>query len=566
MIHWQSRSNHQSEVTAPPVALPSFIWKWLTARGITEEQEITNFLNPSLKDLTDPLKLDGMSAAVERLKVAWKKEEKICIYGDYDLDGSSGIALLVRGLESLGFENVSYYQPSRFEEGYGIHRDALKAIKDRGDSIVISVDCGITAIEEAKYARELGLDLIITDHHLPQETLPQAYCVINPNKGTCTSGLGHLSGVGVAFYLVMALKRELSVVADLKGLLDFFTIGTVTDMVPLIKENRTLVKHGLKILSNTQRPGLKALIEHLGLNGRSFETQDVGFGVGPKLNALSRLEKGIRPLDIFLCEDKKTAEILVEKVISLNNERKKLQEDLLEKISAQLTEDEFLKPAIVLSAEGHAGVVGLVATKIAQLTNKPTFITAWFNGEGIGSARGAAADILPNVLNHAASFLDKHGGHSQAAGFSLMPEQFDGFKAKVLEHYGAKETRLVTEVVEYDFEASVSDFTDLTMNWLTHLGPFGIHNPQPLFKLKDFEIISVQWMKSVHLKVQFTDGKSRIEGVSFFAKDKLKESAKEIVSGNHDNIELLVEPSFNYFNGRKSVQLLIREIKITTKS
>ncbi|MBK9294464.1 MAG: single-stranded-DNA-specific exonuclease RecJ [Oligoflexia bacterium] len=549
------------------VDLP-FNKKFLIAREIKTPEQIKNYLNPSLKDLTDPLKLDGMQAAVTRLKQAWLNQEKVCVYGDYDLDGSSAIALLVEGLKLLSFENVSFYQPSRFEEGYGIHKEALKIIKDQGAKLVISVDCGITAVDEANHAKELNLDLIITDHHLPGKNLPQAVAVINPNKGTCGSDLGHLSGVGVAFYLLMAVKRELGVSVDLKNLLDFFTIGTITDMVPLIKENRILLKHGLKILSQTSKAGLRALLNYLGLEGKDLDTQDVGFTIGPKLNALSRLEKSIRPLDILLCDDKNQAQTLCLEVIKLNNERKSLQEELYQKILDQLTDAEYLKPAIVLGAIGHAGVVGLVATKVAQLTQKPTFIVAWHSPEeGIGSARGVAHDLLPEALNYSSEHLLRHGGHSQAAGFSLLPEQFDKFKEMVLEHYEDKNknNKMAQEIIEYDFDAKVSDFNQTSITWLTQLGPFGMNNPQPLFKLSEFEITKIDWLKQMHLKVYLTDGKSRLEALMFFAKDRFKDKAVlGLGPGSYSNLELLVEPGFNYFNGQKRLQLLIRDIQITS--
>lgn len=539
----------------PPIPMPPLIWQLLQKRGLTTKEEIEKFLSPSLKDLTDPLQLHDMDKAVARLKTAWEKQEKISIYGDYDLDGSSGIALLVRGLEGLGFDHVSLYQPSRFLEGYGINKEALKIIKERGDEIVISVDCGITAVEEAEEATRLGLDLIITDHHLPKAKLPVCVAVINPNKGLCESSLGHLSGVGVAFYLIMALKRELKIEFDLKSLLDFFSIGTITDMVPLIKENRILLKHGLKVLSQTQRPGLRALIQALGLENREFDSSDVSFGIGPKLNALSRLEKGLRPLDILMCENEKAAPVLAQEVLRLNEERKKIQEDLTSKIIEQLTKEELENPAIVLAATGHAGVVGLSATKVSQLTGKPTFIVAYFDGEGVGSARGQAGDILPDALAVGKDFLDRFGGHAQAAGFSLKPENFNDLKAAILNYYKNQKTKII-EKVSIDFvEADISEINENVMNWIAQMGPFGQTNPQPVIKITS-PVNRVSWMKNLHLKLHYTGA----DAVGFFAKDK-KPWVKAVESIQGDSgVTVLAEPTWNYFRGRKTLQFLIREI------
>ncbi len=560
--------------------MPPIIKRLLEVRGLHTDVEIEKFLAPSLKDLTDPLKIDGMDKALNRLRLAWEKQENICVYGDYDLDGNSGIALLVSAFDGLGFDNVSFYQPSRFTEGYGIHKEALKKIYDRGDRLVVSVDCGITAVDEAIYAKELGLDLIITDHHLPREILPNCVALLNPNKGTCESGLGHLCGVGVGFYLIMALKRELGVTFDLKNLLDLYSIGTVTDLVPLIKENRILLKHGLKVLSETQRPGLQALVAALELTNRELDAQDIAFSIGPKLNALARLERGLRPLDILMADDIVKAGPMAREVLKLNEERKKIQEELQEKIIEQLTAEELENPAIVLKAPGHAGVVGLAATKASELSGKPSFIVAITDTEMAGSARGREEDGLPDAMAFANTkfpgCLKRFGGHAQAAGFSVEPDGFENFKAGVLEYYNLKNAALSVGLAgsgtlaskgawKYDVEASIEEFDETMMGWLAQLGPYGTSNILPIFLIKRPLVVKHQWLKDVHLKMQFRTKNGLVEGISFFAKNRLeyftKSKTKEFNLSGEDH-SFLVEPSWNYWQGSKRLQLFIRDLKL----
>jgi single-stranded-DNA-specific exonuclease len=360
--------------------------------------------------------------------------------------------------------------------------------------------------------------------------------------------------VGVGFYLILALKNKMHRPEfDPRTLLDLFTIGTISDMVPLKAENRSLVKHGLIRLEETKRPGLQALIKRLELENRYLDSNDIGFSIAPKLNALSRLEMGLKPLDIFLCEDYKKAEILAEQVVHLNVQRKHLQATLEEKILKQV-EAEKLQHAAVFAAPGHAGVVGLVATKVAQLTGLPTFIVAWHDEHGAGSARGQEWHILPKALSSAAEYLERYGGHAQAAGFSLKPQHFDKFKEAILNYY-AENTMPVHESVQYyDVNAELREFNENFMGWLKHLGPFGIENPTPLFRIPGAFVTSAKWLKDQHLKVVLNDRTARYEGIAFFAKGVMDVQVGE-------KVDAIVEPSWNYWQGDRRLQLLIRAIK-----
>jgi single-stranded-DNA-specific exonuclease len=315
---WKPRANQSEKLIGP---FPDLIARVLASRGLTQEK-LDDLLNPKLAALKDPMSMKGMKVAVERLVKAYKNKEKICIYADFDLDGTSGLAILKQGFEKIGYKEVAYYQPKRLSEGYGFHAEAVEELVALGITLIVTVDVGITSFKAFEKAKQLGIDVILTDHHLPAETLPDALTVVNPNQKNCTSGLGYLCGAGVAFYLLRALKRafyddpDLPKNAwDLKEVLEFFCIGTLTDMVPLIEDNRTLVKLGLKVIAGTDKPGLRTLLEALGLDGRELTSQDVAIRFAPKLNALSRMESDILPAQIYLETDYKKAQQMVSQII-----------------------------------------------------------------------------------------------------------------------------------------------------------------------------------------------------------------------------------------------------------
>lgn len=364
---WKERSSLSPKLLGP---FPDLISRVLASRGL-EQNQLDTLLNPKLSELKDPFLLKGMDIACERLVQAYLKNEKICIYADFDLDGTSGLAILKTGLERIGFKDVAYYQPRRLSEGYGFHAEAVEELKNLGISLIITVDVGITSFKAFEKARQLGVDVILTDHHLPADTLPDALVVVNPNQKACTSGLGYLCGAGVAFYLLRALKRSFFENPqlpknewDLKEVLEFFCIGTLTDMVPLVEDNRVLVKHGLVALAQTKKAGLRALLEALNLDGRELTSQDVAIRFSPKLNALSRMESEILPAQIYLETNDRKAQEMVEKVLTNNQTRQSLQSDAEAKALKALenwSEPDFV---FVSSEFFHRGVIGLIAIKL----------------------------------------------------------------------------------------------------------------------------------------------------------------------------------------------------------
>lgn len=568
-IVWKARNPRPQPA---PSGLPRLIWEVMSGRGFETEDAIQRWLSPSLKILKDPSSLCEMDKAVERLLLAHQRQEPIVIYADYDLDGTSGLALLLKAFSWLGFQDVTYYQPKRLTEGYGLHNEAIQKLYDQGRRLLLSVDLGITAVEEVDFANSLGMEVIITDHHLPKETLPKAVAVVNPNRGNCPSGLSHLCGTGVAFYLVLALRRSLleqGMLAtgadfDLKGLLDCFVIGTVTDMVPLIDENRVLVKHGLLQLARTERPGLRVLLQALGLWGNPLTSQDVAIRFAPKLNALSRMEMGIQPIDLYLVEDENKAQQLVETVLSNNQTRQASQKSAETEAMEYLEQHPPKSSIFVYSKNFHRGVVGLVATKLCQEFGLPTFVGSLAEEEGIivGSARmpeGRGLNAL-DAMASASQSLEQFGGHAMAAGFELKETQAEAFRAGLESYYAAHQLSVEPRVWFYDAEASLNDLNPTFMSWYEHLSPFGAQFAPPVFCVKRARLAQVKELKGGHLRLTLNES-SQISRVGLWFSPPKDHVLLQNDWSATPYVDVLVEPQWNYFAGKRTLQLLIQDIR-----
>jgi len=556
--------------------LPDLIQRLLLARGLDQDQ-ISKVLNPKLSLLADPFAIKGMDLAVSRLVRAFKNNEKICIYADFDLDGASGLGILKDGFENLGFKEISFYQPKRLSEGYGFHPHAVEELHHLGIQLIVTVDVGITSHAAFNKARELGLDVILTDHHLPSETLPDAYCVVNPNQKDCASGLKYLCGAGVAFYLIRALKRAFSEDSqlpnndwDLKDLLDLFCIGTLTDMVPLVDDNRVLVKHGMVALQNTKRPGLKALLTALDLSNRVLSSQDVSIKFAPKLNALSRMESNILPVHIYLEKDMKKAEQMVDQILQNNTTRQSLQSDAEGKAFELLknwTHEDFV---FVSSKDFHRGVIGLIATKLSQEFNRPAFVGSE-NSEGmiVGSSRLPSGhdSSLVEALNSAGAFLNRFGGHSAAAGFELHSYNTSQFMQALASYYESLKYNHKELEIDFDTTAVLSEINSQFMKWYDHIGPYGVGFVTPILRFNNMIIDRVSELKGGHLKLQLIDcdadqnaikttDKVKIDALLFSPSEKIR----SVVSLG-EKYDVLGEVQKNYFKNRETIQILIKDLK-----
>lgn len=566
MAIWKDKSKNTS-VSDSQKPYPELIGRLLTSRGYDDSQ-IESILNPKLSLLKDPFLLSGMNKAVERIKQAYLNHQKICIYADFDLDGTSGLGILKQALENLGFKDVSYYQPKRLSDGYGFHPHAVEELKTIGIDLIITVDVGITSHAAFEKANELNIDVILTDHHLPSETLPNAYCIINPNQKDCTSGLGYLCGAGVAFYLVRALKRGFTEDPalpkkewDLKELLDLFCIGTLTDMVPLVDDNRVLVKHGMVVLQNTQKVGLQALMEALELTGRPLSSQDVSIKFAPKLNALSRMESEILPIHIYLEKNISQARSMVDQILKNNQTRQALQSDAETKALALLKDwgkEDFI---FVSSDEFHRGIIGLIATKLSQEFNKPAFVGSQ-NSEGmiVGSGRLPAGheSSLVDALSFSQSALNRFGGHSAAAGFELHATSKEELVKNLEKFY--QQLKLDKREVEIDFDvtATLSEVNSHFMKWYDHIGPYGVGFTTPLFRFNQLNLNKITELKGGHLKVQFWDEKNSVDALLFSPSS----SQRELLQSGKI-YDILGEIQWNYFRNKQSVQILIKDLKVT---
>lgn len=563
---WQPRGGG---VVEAPLSFPSLVWQTLASRGFHEPDRIQDLLRPSFKQMRSPMTLEGMPRAVDRLVRAFKNQEQVAIYADFDLDGTSGLALLKDGLERLGFVTPVVHQPKRLSEGYGVHVSQIEELNRNGIKLVVTVDVGITGHEALTRAQELGMEVIVTDHHLPSETLPPAYAIVNPNLKTCTSGLGHLSGVGVAFYLVIALRSALSEQGllksdfDLKELLDCFVIGTLTDMVPVLHENRVLVKHGLLQLSRTKRPGLRVLLEKLDLWGRDLNAQDVAIRFAPKLNALSRLETGLRPIDLFLVDNMDEAEKMAKEVIGLNQKRVSLQKSGEDLALAMARESSGHNVAWVWSETFHRGVVGLIASRLAETLSVPAFVGSL--GEGgriVGSARVPAGTSyhLVQAMDSARSVLSRFGGHAQAAGFELHVDRVQEFGDALRQYFAHVPLSGEPQPLIYDAEGEVEEINASLMNWLDGLGPFGSQFEPPKFRIMGARLLSAKELKGGHWRFDLGSQRSshKLSGV-WFSPDPWVPVG--FLAEQKAPVELIAEPEWNFFRGRKTLQLMVHSLR-----
>lgn len=470
---------------AHAIGAPMLLARILVARGLDTPEKAADLL---IQDqlLSDPFLLKDMDKAVERIERALDSEEPIVVFGDYDVDGVTATALLFEHLRGMG-ANVRCMLPSREGDGYGLSRRALESVAAKGYKVVITVDNGISAVEEAAYAKELGLDLIITDHHLALEVLPQAVAVVDPKRRDDTSPFKELCGAGVAFKLCAALEG-----CDPNDLLEFCgdlaAIGTVADVMPLVNENRTLVKAGLRALRNTERPGLLALMEAAGLDGKPVTAENVSFALAPRLNAAGRMNSAALALQLLLAEDPDRAEQLADDLCRCNAARQEAEQEIMAQVEAQLAADPVRKNdrVIVLWGEHyHPGVIGIVASRIVERYGRPALLISMENGEGKGSGRSIEGFNLHSAIAACGDLLVRYGGHALAAGLSIRQEKLEEFRVRINEWAAREYPVLRLPPLKLDVAVSLEDITVDEIQGLDYLAPCGSGNPAPLFLVED---------------------------------------------------------------------------------
>lgn len=546
----------------------------LINRGFSAQDHATAFLNPSLAHVRSPFSMKGVDIAVERIVLALRRREKVLVFGDYDTDGITATALLFEFLTNLGVD-VDYHIPNRLTEGYGLSRDYVekRAIPD-GIGLIITVDCGISNFEAVSSARRSGIDVIITDHHEPSARMPEALAILNPKQPDCRSGFSWLAGVGVAFNLVLALRKRLrdegfwsargELEPNLKSACDLVALGTVADMVPLVEENRIYVKAGLQALASDTRPGVKALLDVCRVLNRPLETRDIAFKLAPRLNSAGRLHHGSTAFRLLTTSNTETAHTIARELDQENSRRREIEHEILSEIVQHLqTTPELLEQrALVLSQEGwHQGVIGIVASRLVDRYCRPVVVITVADGIGKGSARSPDGFDLYKALKGCAHHLEKFGGHKGAAGLTLRAENIPTFR-RDFETIVCQETRpedFVPELV-IDGEVSASNLSAELVDEFEAFSPFGTGNPEPLFMISDVDLLSTRTVGAHHLQMKLcpsnppkADQARPLDAIFFNMGDR----------GTHlrhlDRIACHIR--WNRWKGQKRIQLVIRDFE-----
>ena len=457
----------------------------LAARGITDPAEALTLLSGE-EELTDPMLLTDMDKACARILDAIDREETIVVFGDYDVDGVTATALLYQHLKGMG-ANVKCMLPSREGDGYGLSKNAIQSIHDKGYQLIVTVDNGISALEEAEFAASLGVDLIVTDHHLPHDTLPKAVAVVDPRRADDTSPFKGLCGAGVAFKLCAALDGcPPEEMLDYCG--DLAAVGTVADVMPLTGENRTLVKAGLHLLQHSDRPGLLALLDEVGLGGKPVTAENVSYAIAPRINAAGRMDSAVTALQLVLCEDEERAAELAHKLNEINAARQETEGEIAKAAQAQLeAEPAILEDRVILiwGRDWHPGVIGIVASRLVEKTGRPVIVVSIDeHGEGKGSGRSVQGFNLHECIASCADILLRFGGHAMAAGLSVREENLPELRRRLNEWAARECPVLVTPPLECDLSIHLDRITVESVRRLDQLAPYGAENPAPVFLLE----------------------------------------------------------------------------------
>ena len=488
----------------------------LVNRNIKTDEEIKLFLNPTRNDFHDPYLMPDMKIAVDRIIKAIDEKEKTMIYGDYDVDGITSITVLSKFLNQCGL-NVGYYIPNRLNEGYGLNKKAIKTIADEGYKLIITVDCGISSTEEIDYAYSLGMEVIITDHHEPLDILPNALAIIDCKRKDNKYPFNSLAGVGVSFKLIQAIGQRLNLPEkEYLKYLDIVCIGTISDIVPLVDENRVIAKLGLMLIKQTKTPGVKALLK--ATSYKEVNSTTVSFGIAPRINACGRMGHEKDALELFLTENIVEAEQITEKLNEYNKQRQNIEKRIFEEAIAKIEKnEENKKNMIILGSENwHHGVIGIVSSKITELYYKPSILICFENDNGKGSGRSIPGFDLHEALCLASDYLEKYGGHEMAVGLSLKKKDFKAFKEKLESIAENLHTDELTPIIKIDKEITLNDIKIENVKELNLLEPFGESNKTPIFIYRNLKIDSIRALsEGKHLKLTLKDENKIINAIGF---------------------------------------------------
>lgn len=551
----------QAYELAKQLGVSPLLGQLLINRGITDPEKASAFLAPRIDQLSDPFLFKEMGQAVDRLEKAIKDQEQVLVYGDYDVDGITSVALFIRVLGKLLPGKMLYYIPKRLEEGYGLHLSSLERAVGRGVKLVITVDCGITAVEESRYLKNNGIDLIITDHHEPQTDLPEACAIIDPKVPGSGYPFSQLAGVGVAFKLLQALASR---IPDLKERLfknlDLVAFGTVADIVPLLEENRIIVKYGLEQIHKRENIGMEALIQTAGLGGREINAGHIGYLLAPRINAAGRMGNPSIGVKLFLTNDPVQALDLAKELEKENQRRQMIENEVLQEAQLQIeAEPEFVQEhALVLAGEGwHPGVIGIVASKLVEIYHKPVILIGFEGDEGRGSGRSIAGFNLFEAIEACGQYLVRYGGHEFAAGLTVARDQFLNFKRAFLNI--AKAGLNQEDLLPWLKIESMVDLTGVDLELvreLNKLAPCGPANPTPILGCKALQLVECRNVgeNGKHLKLKVSSANVIREGIGF----NLGSLNQELASTKEVDLAFALEE--NNWNGSAQVQLNLKDI------
>jgi len=539
------------------VGVSELLARLLVLRGLEEPEAAERFLHPSLEHLHDPYRMADMPAAVARLRQAIEQKERILIYGDYDVDGTMAVVVLLTALRSLG-ASVDAYIPHRLTDGYGMRVPVIEQAHAGGYRVVLSVDTGIREHDVLERARELGLDCIVTDHHLPKDHLPTACAILNPRRPDCAYPEKNLSGVGVAFKLAQALLAERLTERQLESYLKIVCLGTIADVVPLVGENRVIARFGLAGLRDPAQPGLAALIAVASLAGRKVTTGDVGFRLAPRLNAAGRMEDARDVIELFTTSDPARARALADRLDGLNRERQRVEEQILAAIVEEMDRrpEKAERYTLVFSGEGwHRGVIGIVAQRVVDRYRRAALVIGVENGVGVGSGRSIRGFHLLEALTQAGDLFDRYGGHAQAAGFAMAAGRIPELEARFEQHARAV---LAPEDLEpalrIDAEAGLGELDWELYEELSQLEPFGFGNPTPVWAARGVRVLAPpRVLKEKHLRLRVTQGASAFDALGWGMADR----SLELRAG--DNLDLAFTLDENCYQGERTLQLVVKD-------
>lgn len=545
---------------ASKLEIPPLLAMMLDIRGITKEEDVINFLQEN-KDFSDPFLMKDMDKAVERITTAVENGEKICVYGDYDADGVTSTSLLYSYLrDSLGAD-VMFYIPTRTGEGYGMNKGAVDKIHSLGVTLIITVDNGISAREEIDYANSLGIDTVITDHHMPSGAIPKAVAVVNAHQQDDKSPFKNFSGVGVAFKLVMAIEGEY---ADVDSLLENFsdiaTLGTIGDIVPLVGENRTLVKNGLRHIQNSDRIGINAMKQESGIAEKEINSSNVAFTLVPRINAGGRLGSSEKSVNLLLTEDEDEAVTIADKLGMDNRERQSIEKEILASIDEEVrrTPNIVNDKILVFAGKGwHQGVVGIAASRIKDIYDKPTIIIG-IDDDGVarGSGRSVEGFSLCDAVFACSEHLTHYGGHPMAVGISLEKEKINDFR-KAINAY-CKDIKMPYNILHIDCKLNPNQLDLSILDCLSYIEPCGASNPSPIFGLYNMTIIATKEIgNGNHMRITLSRGQGQVPVYAVYFNHNFQSCSYR----NGDIVDVAVSLDRNIYNGQENLSVIIKDIK-----